>query len=150
MQKITPFLWYDGNVQEAIDCYSSVFPGTTVESTMPGPTGLAGATVNIEGQRLILFNGGPHHKLTPAVSLYVNCETQAEVDRLWSKLIANGGREDACGWLQDRFGLSWQIVPSILPRLLSDPDREKANRALQAMLGMKKLDIAELERAALP
>ena len=149
MHKITPFLWYDGNVQEAIDFYRGVFPGTTVVSTIPGPGGaISGATVEIEGQRLILFNGGPHHKFTPAISLYVDCRTQEEVDRLWSKLLEGGGREDHCGWLQDRFGLSWQIVPAVLPKLLADPDREKAQRALQAMLGMKKIDIGALERAA--
>lgn len=148
MQKMTPFLWYDGNVAEAMDFYRSVFPGSKVVSTMPGPNGsLMGATFELEGQHFIAFNGGPHLKLTPAVSMYVNCETQAEVDDLWAKLT-EGGAEDQCGWLVDRFGLSWQIIPSILPRLLGDPDRDKAERAMNAMLEMKKIDIAALERAA--
>jgi predicted 3-demethylubiquinone-9 3-methyltransferase (glyoxalase superfamily) len=106
-----------------------------------------GATFELDGQRFIAFNGGPHLKLTPAVSMYVNCETQGEVDQLWAKLT-DGGAESQCGWLVDRFGLSWQIIPSILPKLLSDPDREKAGRATNAMLNMKKIDIAALERAA--
>ena len=106
-----------------------------------------GATFELDGQRFIAFAGGPHLKLTPAVSMYVNCESQAEVDQLWARLTA-GGSESQCGWLVDRFGLSWQIIPSILPKLLSDPDRAKAQRAMDAMLGMKKIDIAALERAA--
>lgn len=148
MQKLTPFLWYDGNVAEAMEFYRSVFPGSKVLDTMPGPNGsLMGATFELDGQRFIAFNGGPHLKLTPAVSMYVNCETQAEVDELWAKLT-DGGAESECGWLVDRFGLSWQIIPSILPKLLGDPDREKATRAMNAMLQMKKIDIAALERAA--
>lgn len=148
MQKITPFLWYDGNIAEVMEFYRSVFPGGKVVDTMPGPGGsLMGATFELDGQRFMAFNGGPHYKLTPAVSMYVNCETQAEVDALWAKLT-DGGAESECGWLVDRFGLSWQIIPSILPRLLSDPDREKADRAMKAMFGMKKIDIAALERAA--
>ena len=147
MQKITPFLWFDGNIQEAIDLYRSVFPNTKVLESSRGPDGTLGsATIEIEGQQLIAFNGGPHLKFTPAISLFVNCETQEEVDTLWAKLTA-GGSESQCGWLQDRFGLSWQIIPSILPKLLNDPDRARAQRALNAMLGMKKIDIAELERA---
>ena len=105
------------------------------------------ATIEIEEQRLIIFNGGPVHELSPAVSLLVNCETQEEVDRLWTKL-SDGGSESRCGWLADRFGLSWQIIPSILPTLLQDPDREKAGRVMSAMLAMAKIDIAALERAA--
>jgi predicted 3-demethylubiquinone-9 3-methyltransferase (glyoxalase superfamily) len=148
MQKMTPFLWYDGNVAEAMELYRSVFPGSKVLSTMPGPNGsLMSATFELDGQRFIAFDGGSHLKLTPAVSMYVNCETQAEVDELWAKLT-DGGAESQCGWLVDRFGLSWQIIPSILPKLLGDPDREKAGRAMNAMLKMKKIDIAALERAA--
>jgi predicted 3-demethylubiquinone-9 3-methyltransferase (glyoxalase superfamily) len=148
MNKITPFLWYNGQIQEAVTLYTSVFPSSKVLGTSPGPGGsLMSATLEIEGQQLILFNGGPHHKLSPAVSLYVNCETQEEVDRLWAQL-SDGGAESRCGWLEDRFGLSWQIIPSILPRLLQDPDRDKAGRALNAMLGMAKIDIATLEEAA--
>ncbi|MES2177547.1 MAG: VOC family protein [Gemmatimonadota bacterium] len=147
MHKITPFLWYNGRIQEAVTLYTTVFPSLKVLGTSPGPDGLMSATLEIEGQQLILFNGGPHHALSPAVSLYVNCETQEEVDRLWSQLV-DGGAESRCGWLTDRFGLSWQIIPSILPTLLQDSDRNKANRAMNAMLGMGKIDIAELERAA--
>jgi predicted 3-demethylubiquinone-9 3-methyltransferase (glyoxalase superfamily) len=148
MSKITPFLWYDGHVQDAVDLYTSVFPASKVIGTSPGPGGaLMSATLEIEGQRLILFNGGPHHQLSPAASLYVDCDSQEEVDRLWAQL-SEGGAESRCGWLVDRFGLSWQIIPSILPTLLQDPDREKAKRAMNAMLGMAKIDIATLKRAA--
>ena len=148
MSKITPFLWYNGQIKEAADLYTSVFPNAKVISTSPGPEGaLMSATLEIEGQRLIIFNGGPGHQLSPAASLYVDCESQAEVDRLWAQL-SEGGAESRCGWLIDRFGLSWQIIPSILPKLLQDPDRAKANRAMKAMLGMAKIDIAALEKAA--
>ena len=150
MQKMTPFLWYDGNIAEAMELYRSVFPGSKVLGTVPGPNGsLMSATFELDGQRFIAFNGGPHLKLTPAVSMYVSCETQAEVDELWAKL-SEGGAESQCGWLVDRFGLSWQIIPSILPKLLGEPDREKAGRAMEAMLKMKKIDIAALDRACLP
>ena len=142
MQKITPFLWYNGHVEEAVALYTSIFPNSRVLNASP-----MSATVEIEGQQLILFNGGPHYELSPAASLYVNCETQAEVDRLWARLV-DGGAESRCGWLVDRFGLSWQIIPSILPKLLQDPDRAKAKRAIDAMLTMGKIDIAALERAA--
>jgi predicted 3-demethylubiquinone-9 3-methyltransferase (glyoxalase superfamily) len=149
MNRITPFLWYDGRIEEAVHFYRSIFPNSKVHGTSPGPDGsLMSATVELEGQTLMLFNGGPHYRLTPAISLYVHCETQAEVDDLWTKLLAGGGKETQCGWLEDRFGLSWQVIPSILPRLLGDQDRARAGRAMNAMLKMKKIDIAELERAA--
>ena len=145
---ITPFLWFDGDVEEAANFYRSVFKDARIESVhRPAPGKPAqSATVTLRGQRLHLFNGGPHHKLTPAVSLMVDCETQAEVDDLWDKLTA-GGAKSRCGWLQDRYGLSWQIVPRILPKLLRDPDPAKANAALQAMLQMDKIDIKRLEQA---
>jgi predicted 3-demethylubiquinone-9 3-methyltransferase (glyoxalase superfamily) len=148
--KVTTFLWFQGDVEGAVEFYRSVFPEAQVVGTMPGgPDGsLMGATLEIGGQRFTIFAGGPHLTLNPAVSLYVHVETQAEVDEYWTKLLAGGGRESHCGWLVDRFGLSWQIVPSILPRLLADPDRERAHRATQAMLGMHKIDVAALERAA--
>lgn len=147
MRKMTTFLWYDADVTEVMEFYRSVFPDLKVVDTMPGQNGsLMGATLELDGQRFIAFNGGPHLKLTPAVSMYIDCETQAEVDDLWAKLT-EGGSESQCGWLVDRYGLSWQIVPSILPRLLGDPDREKAGRAMDAMLKMKKIDIAALKRA---
>lgn len=115
---------------------------------MPGPDGtLMGATFELDGQSFVAFNGGPHFQLSPAISIYINCETQEEIDDLWAKLT-DGGSESRCGWLVDRFGLSWQIIPSVLQKLLSDPDREKAGRATNAMLSMQKLDIATLERAA--
>ena len=149
MAKITPFLWYDGNAEEAINFYRSIFPKSKVLNTQSGPDGkVMGITFELEGQRFIAFNGGPHLKLTPAFSLYVSCETQAEVDELWARLTEGGGAESQCGWLIDRFGLSWQIIPSALPRLLGDPDPGKAGRAMNAMLHMKKIDIAGLERAA--
>ena len=142
MNKITPFLWYNGRIEEAVAHYTSIFPSSKVLVASP-----MSATVEIEGQQLILFNGGAHYALTPAASLYVNCETQEEVDRLWSQLV-EGGKESRCGWLVDKFGLSWQIIPSILPQLLQHPDRAKAKRAMDAMLGMGKIDIARLEAAA--
>jgi predicted 3-demethylubiquinone-9 3-methyltransferase (glyoxalase superfamily) len=147
MQKITPFLWYDGKVEEAMNLYLSVFKNAKVVSTSPGPGGsMMSAIFELDGQQFIAFNGGPRFKFTPAISMYVNCETQEEVDELWATL-SDGGREDRCGWLQDRYGVSWQITPSILPKLLQDKDRDKAGRAMNAMLEMKKIDIAGLERA---
>ena len=147
-QGITPFLWFDGDVEEAANFYVSVFKDARVESVhRPAPGKLAhSATVTLGGQRLHVFNGGPHYKLTPAFSLMVDCETQGEVDELWEKL-STGGAKSRCGWLQDRYGLSWQIVPTILPRLLRDKDPVKAQRVMQAMLQMDKIDIARLEQA---
>ena len=148
MQKATTFLWFDGNVREAAEFYVSVFKDAKLVDTMPGPGGTTmSATFRIGGQEFIAFNGGPHHHLTPAVSIFITVETQAEVDELWTKLLAGGGREDHCGWLQDRYGLSWQVIPTTLPKLLGAPDREKAGRAMQAMLGMVKIDIAGLQAA---
>lgn len=148
-QGITPFLWFDGDVEEAAGFYVSVFEGGKVESVhRPAPGKPAqSATVTLRGQRLHLFNGGPHFKFTPAVSLFVDCETQEEVDALWAKLTA-GGAESRCGWLTDKYGLSWQIIPTILPKLLRDKNPAKANAAMQAMLQMGKLDIARLQRAS--
>jgi len=147
MQKIVPFLWYDGKAEEAAKFYVSIFKNSKVMSVTPGPDGTAMAvTFQLEGQTFYALNGGPKYKFTPAISLYVNCETQAEVDELWSKLSA-GGREDQCGWLQDRYGLSWQVIPTALPRLLGDKDPKKANAAIQAMLKMQKIDIQGLQQA---
>ena len=147
MQKITPFLWFDGNAEEAMKFYVSVFKNSKIVSTMPGPDGkVLTGTFELEGQRFMALNGGPNFKFTEAISLFVNCETQAEVDDLWSKLTA-GGAESQCGWLKDKFGLSWQIIPSALGRLLGDKDRVKAGRAMQAMLQMRKIDIAKLQQA---
>jgi predicted 3-demethylubiquinone-9 3-methyltransferase (glyoxalase superfamily) len=147
MKKLTPFLWYNGNIAEAMTLYRDVFPGLTVSDTKPGPNGtVMSATFELEGQTFIAFNGGPYYTLTPAFSIYVNCETQEEMDTIYDKLIA-GGTPSRCGWLVDRFGVSWQVIPSVLPRLLGSPDRVKADRAMQAMMQMVRLDIATLERA---
>jgi predicted 3-demethylubiquinone-9 3-methyltransferase (glyoxalase superfamily) len=148
VQKITTFLWYNGNAEEAAEFYVSIFKNSKIVSVM-GPKGQAmSVTFELEGQQFYALNGGPQHSFTPAISLFVSCETQAEVDDLWKKLLAGGGREDQCGWLQDKYGLSWQIIPAILGQLLGDRDREKANRAMQAMLQMRKIDIAKLKQAA--
>jgi predicted 3-demethylubiquinone-9 3-methyltransferase (glyoxalase superfamily) len=142
MQKITPFLWFDNNAEAAMNFYVSIFKDAQVLNVSPMTV-----SFRLNGQEFIGLNGGPEFKFTEAVSFFVNCETQAEVDELWSKLTSEGGEESQCGWLKDKFGLSWQIVPTILGELLGDPDREKADRAMQAMLKMKKLDIAALKRA---
>jgi predicted 3-demethylubiquinone-9 3-methyltransferase (glyoxalase superfamily) len=153
MQKITPFLWFNDNAEEAMNFYVSIFKNSKVGSVSrygeggPGPKGsVMSATFQLEGQEFMALNGGPHYKFTPAISLYVNCETQAEVDELWEKLAA-GGRKDRCGWLQDKFGLSWQIIPSALPQLLGGKDPAKSQRVMQAMLQMDKIDIKKLEEA---
>ena len=154
MQKITPFLWYDGNAEEAAKFYISIFENSKMGKISrygdagPGPKGsVMSVTFQIEGQEFFALNGGPHFKFTPAISFFVNCETQNEVDDLWKKLSA-GGRTDRCGWLQDKFGLSWQIIPTVLGQLLGDKDPQRANRAMQAMLQMTKIDIKKLQRAA--
>lgn len=148
MQKITPFLWFDGNAEEAMKFYVSVFKNSRILSTSPGPDGkVMTGTFQLEGQQFMALNAGPQHKFNEAISLFVNCETQAEVDDLWKKLTADGGAESMCGWLKDKFGLSWQIIPSALGRMFGDKDRAKAGRAVQAMLKMKKIDIAKLQQA---
>ncbi len=152
-QKITTFLWFDDNAEEAINHYLSIFKNSKIVSVIrhgdagPGPKGtVLGATFEIEGQQFIALNGGPKFKFTEAISLFVNCETQEEVDDLWEKLSA-GGRTDRCGWLKDKFGLSWQIIPSVLGEMLQDKDAEKANRVMKAMLQMDKIDISRLRQA---
>ena len=154
MQKITPFLWFDDQAEEAMDFYTSVFEGSKVIGVSrygeagPGEAGTVMiATFEIEGQRFTALNGGPRFKFTEAISFVVDCETQEEVDYLWESLTADGGEESMCGWLRDKYGLSWQIVPRILGELMGDEDREKAKRVTEAMLGMRKLEIAELQRA---
>jgi len=153
MQKIVPFLWFDGNAEEAMNFYVSVFKNSKVLSVTrygeagPGPKGtVMSCTFQLEGQDFYALNGGPQFKFTPAISLFVNCETQQEIDRLWKTLSA-GGREDQCGWLQDKYGLSWQIIPTALGRMLGDKDAKKATAAMKAMLQMKKLDIKGLQQA---
>jgi predicted 3-demethylubiquinone-9 3-methyltransferase (glyoxalase superfamily) len=155
MQKITPFLWFDSQAEEAAKLYTSIFPNsklgkmTRYGEAGPGPAGsVLTASFELEGTEFTALNGGPTYKFTPAISFVVNCETQAEVDRYWEKLAADGGKEVQCGWLTDKFGVSWQIVPTALLRLLNDPDPAKANRVMQAMLQMVKIDIAKLEAAA--
>lgn len=153
MQKITPFLWFDNQAEEAMNFYVSVFKNSKIGDVTrygeggPGPKGtVMSATFQLEGQSFIALNGGPHFKFTPAISLFVDCKTQQEVDTLWAKLSA-GGAPQQCGWLQDKFGLSWQIIPSALGQLLSDPDPVKSGRVMQAMMQMTKIDIEALQRA---
>ena len=152
-QKITPFLWFDSNAEDAMNFYVSIFKNSKVLNVMrygdtgPGPKGtVMAATFQLEGQEFQALNGGPHYKFTPAISLFVSCETQQEVDTLWEKLL-EGGREDQCGWLQDKFGLSWQIIPTILGKLLQDKDPRKSSSVMTAMLAMKKIDSRKLQQA---
>ena len=153
MQKITPFLWFDGNAEEAMNLYVSVFKNSKVVSVTrygeagPGPKGtVMSATFELEGQLFYALNGGPQYKFTPAISLFVSCETQQEVDQLWDKLSANG-HKDRCGWLQDKYGLSWQIIPSVLGKMLADKNPRKSQSVMKAMLQMDKIDFAKLKQA---
>ena len=153
-QKITPFLWFDHQAEEAASFYVSLFEGSRVVTVSrygeggPGPKGSAMVVeFELAGQRYQALNGGPVFKFTEAISLSVSCDSQAEVDRLWEKLTANGGQESQCGWLKDRFGLSWQIVPNRFLELMQDPDPKKSGAVMAAMMKMKKFDIAALERA---
>ena len=142
MQKITPFLWFDGQAEEAAKFYTSIFKDSKIVSASP-----MSATFELAGQKFIALNGGPQFKFTEAISFFVSCETQEEIDYFWAKLSA-GGSEQQCGWLKDRFGVSWQIVPPILGELLGDEDGAKAQRVAQAMFQMVKLDIKKLQQAA--
>ncbi|MGB6451046.1 MAG: VOC family protein [Steroidobacteraceae bacterium] len=151
--KITPFLWFDGKAEEATRFYASVFKNSRLIDEIrygeagPGPKGaLMSVTFELEGQKFIALNGGPQFKFTPAISFFVRCETQEEVDRLWDRLL-DGGEPVQCGWLRDRYGLSWQIVPDGLERMLRDADAARSTRVMRAMLKMIKLDIAALQRA---
>jgi predicted 3-demethylubiquinone-9 3-methyltransferase (glyoxalase superfamily) len=153
MQKIVPFLWFDGKAEEAMNFYASIFKNSKIGEVTrygkagPGPEGtVMSATFQLEGQQFYALNGGPHFTFTPAISFFVNCETQQEVDELWQKL-SEGGEIQQCGWLRDKYGLSWQIIPTILGKLLKDKDAAKAQRVMQAMLQMKKIDIARLKQA---
>jgi predicted 3-demethylubiquinone-9 3-methyltransferase (glyoxalase superfamily) len=155
MQKITPFLWFDANAEEAVNFYLSIFKNSKIlkvaryGDTGPGPAGtVMTISFQLEGQEFIALNGGPHFKFTEAISLSVSCETQEELDDYWSRLTAGGGQEVQCGWLKDKFGLSWQVNPPILAELLTDKDAKKAQRVMTAMMQMKKIDIAGLKRAA--
>ena len=146
-QKITTFLWFDNNAEEAMRFYTSIFANSRIVTSQAGPDGtFLLATFELDGQEFMAINGGPHFKFTEAVSLFVRCETQEEVDDLWDKLSA-GGETSQCGWLKDRYGLSWQVIPNALGELMGDPDPVKAGRVMQAILTMRKIDIRELERA---
>ena len=153
MQKITPFLMFNNQTDEAVNFYVSIFKHSKLGKVSrygdggPGPKGtIMSATFELEGQQFMAFNGGPHFQFSQGISLFVSCKTQEEVDELWEKLSA-GGEKSRCGWLKDKFGVSWQIIPDALGAALSDPDPEKSGRALQAMLKMTKIDIAALQRA---
>ncbi|MDM0112872.1 VOC family protein [Variovorax sp. J22R133] len=153
MQKISPFLWFDNNAEEAIEFYTSIFKNSKVSNVMrygdagPGPKGsVMGASVELEGQEFMVLNGGPMFKFSPAISFYVHCDTQDEIDHYWARL-GEGGTIQQCGWLQDKFGVSWQIVPNILSKYLQDKDPTRSSRVMQAMMKMVKLDIGGLQRA---
>jgi predicted 3-demethylubiquinone-9 3-methyltransferase (glyoxalase superfamily) len=153
MQYITPFLWFNGNAEEAMNFYVSVFKNSKIVNVRrygeagPGPKGtVMTGTFQLDGQEFFALNGGPQYSFTPAISFFVNCETQKEVDELWEKLSADG-RKDRCGWLQDKYGLSWQIIPSVLGKMLGDKNPKKANSVMQAMLQMDKIDIQKLKQA---
>ena len=155
MQKISPFLWFDNNAEEAMNFYLPVFKDskvTRIARMPPGGPGQEGAllvaSIQLEGLEIVLMNGGPGHPQTDAFSLTINCTSQEEVDHYWGSLLAGGGKEIACGWLKDKFGVFWQVTPTILPQLLSDPDKAKAGRVMQAMMKMVKLDIPALKAAA--
>jgi len=153
MQKITPFLWFHNKAEEAMTFYTSIFKNSKIKSVSrygdagPGPKGsVMTASFLLEGQEFVALNGGPQFSFSPAISFVVNCRTQSEVDRLWENL-SSGGEPGQCGWLKDKYGVSWQIVPTILAKLLSDPDPGKSGRVMQAMLQMTKIDIAALKKA---
>ncbi|SDX09813.1 Glyoxalase superfamily enzyme, possibly 3-demethylubiquinone-9 3-methyltransferase [Collimonas sp. OK242] len=153
MQKITPFLWFDGKAEEAMNFYTSIFKDAKVGNIMrygaagPGPKGaVMSATFQLHGQDFIALNGGPQFSFTPAISFFVNCETQEEVDELWGR-FSEGGESQRCGWIKDKFGLCWQIIPTILGELLQDKDTQKSQRVMQAMMKMDKIDIKLLKQA---
>jgi predicted 3-demethylubiquinone-9 3-methyltransferase (glyoxalase superfamily) len=154
MEKITPFLWYDGRAEEAANLYVSVFNNARITKVRywgegaPAPQGtVMGLDFELEGRSFVAFNGGPNFTFNPAISLFVNCDTQEEVDELWAKLTADGGKPVQCGWLTDKFGVSWQIIPKALAEMLNDPDPIKASRVMQAMMKMVKIDVAGLRKA---
>lgn len=154
MQKITPFLWFDDKAEEAAKFYVSTFKNSKMGKVYRLPGGAPGkkgkvlsVTFKLENQDFMAMNGGPMFKFTEAISLFVSCKTQREVDTLWRKLTSGGGKEQPCGWLKDKFGLSWQIIPTALGEFLGDPDPVKSQRTMQAMLKMKKIDIAGLKKA---
>lgn len=153
MQKITPYLWFDDQAEEAVNFYTSIFKNSKILNVSrypegaPGPAGkVMTATFELDGQEFMALNGGPQYKFTEAISFLVNCKTQKEVDELWEKL-SDGGEEGPCGWLKDKFGVSWQIIPTALGEMLSDPNPSKAQRVMEAMLKMKKIEIPVLQQA---
>jgi len=153
MQKIIPFLWFDGKAEEAANFYVSIFKNSKIGKVRrygeagPGPKGTAmSVEFELDGEQFIALNGGPQFTFSPAISFFVNCEMQEEVDELWEQLSA-GGQKNRCGWLQDKFGLSWQIIPTVLGKLIADPDPQKSNRVMKAMLQMDKIDINGLKQA---
>lgn len=155
MPTITPFLWFDNNAEEAMNFYTSIFKNSKAGNIRRYPEGspgdlagqVMGGEFQLEGQDFMFLNGGPTFKFTEAISLFVSVDTQEEVDELWEKLTADGGQESQCGWLKDKFGLSWQIIPKALGELMGDPDPEKSGRVMQALLKMQKIDIATLQAA---
>ncbi len=148
MNKITPFLWFDSQAEEAMNLYVSIFKNSKVNNVSYGPDGkVFSISFNLNGQEFMGMNAGPHHQFNEAVSFYVDCKDQAEVDEYWNKLTADGGEESQCGWLKDKFGVSWQIVPKQLGELMGDKDPEKAQRTVQAMLQMQKIIVADLQKA---
>lgn len=146
MPSITPFLWFDNNAEDAMNYYISIFKNGRVLNISLVDGKVMSVTFELEGQKFMGLNAGPHFKFTEAISFFINCETQQEVDELWEKLSA-GGSKSRCGWLKDKFGLSWQIIPAALGRLMNDPDPEKSKAVMQAMLKMNKIEIADLEKA---
>jgi len=147
MPTITPFLWFDTEAEEAMQLYTAIFKRSKVIAVNRGQGRVMSVTFELEGQRFMGLNAGPMYKFNEAVSFFVGCETQAEIDDLWTKLIADGGQPSRCGWLKDKFGLSWQIVPNTLGQMLADADPARSGRVVNAMLQMNKLDLAELRRA---
>lgn len=147
-QKIATLLWFNDNAEEALNFYVSIFPDSEVLSVNRMPDGkVMTGSFRLAGQELMAINGGPMFSFTEAISLFVNCESQEEVDELWARLTADGGEPGQCGWLKDKYGLSWQIIPTALGELMGDPDPQRANRVMQAMLGMTKIDIVQLQQA---
>lgn len=147
MQKITTFLWFDGKAEEAANFYCSIFKNSKVNSVMKVNGQVMSVTFSLEGQEFIALNGGPLFKFTEAISLFVSCETQAEIDEKWTKLISGGGQESMCGWLKDKFGLSWQIVPPALGKMMNDKDGAKSKRVMDALMKMHKIDLEVLTKA---
>jgi predicted 3-demethylubiquinone-9 3-methyltransferase (glyoxalase superfamily) len=148
MRKITPFLWFDDQAEQAMRFYVSIFKNSKVLEVTPGPDGkVMGVRFELEGQEFTGLNAGPEFKFTEAISFMIDCKDQAEVDYYWDKLTADGGEPSQCGWLKDKYGLSWQVVPSALGELMTDPDPAKANRVTQALMQMSKIDVAKLEAA---